>query len=190
MCMYSHMCLLCRCFQPSVPMKQLSKHNGFKPHHSWLSQFCRFAGLSWEVLQLLLGVPDAVAFLWWPDLCGLASVLRGGLLRGSIQWADWASYLAAWDPAGLRGWMWVLLVFWTTRPGSGLSTIFCQIQSTNTAPGAQSQWRGHMKHVKAGQQEAPQLVGVSGFWCQSSVVHVPLSIFHRNVPLKIALIPI
>ena len=170
-------------------MKQLSKHNGFKPHLSWLSQFCRFAGLSWEFLQILLGVPDAVAFLWWPDLDGLASVLCVGLSRGSLQWADWASYLAAWDPAGLRRWMCVLLVFWMTRPGSGLAPFSAKfIQPIQ--PQVLRVSEGHMDHINAEQQEAPPSDGASGFWCQFLVLHVPLSIFHRNVPLKIALIPI
>lgn len=47
-----------------------------------------------------------------------------------------------------------------------------------------------MDRIKAEQQEAPPSDGVSGFWRQFLVVHVPVSIFHRNVPFKIALIPI
>ena len=46
----AYVSLLCQCFQSSVPMKQPSKHNGFKPHDlidfpssaGWLGSTGRF----------------------------------------------------------------------------------------------------------------------------------------------------
>lgn len=94
----------------------------FKPHLSWLCQFCRFPGLSWEFLQILLGVPDVAAFLLVTWLDGLASVLR------EASWEVLSSELIGlltWQLRTLQGrrWRCVLLVFWTTRPGSGLAPL-------------------------------------------------------------------
>ena len=52
----SYVSLICQWFQSSVPMKQPSKHNGFKPHHVVLIDFPSSAG--WA----LLGGSAALAY--------------------------------------------------------------------------------------------------------------------------------